>query len=586
MNKLKYFLLLSTVVVTFSSCKKVLEKDPFDKINAENFFKTEKDLELYSNGFIEKNIPANDAITFGDNFADNVATTASTTFLAGAFTADDQTGWSISVWQRLRNINYFLENLPKAQVSDQVKKHYEGVGRFWRAWFYFDMVKTFGDVPYYDKTIDPTNPELYKGRDKREVVMKNILDDLTFASTNCTATKSPTSSTITKWVALGVKSRVALFEGTYRKYHTELSLQNTATDLLNQAASAAKELMDAQQYSLVNSAANVQTQYRDLFISESPKTQEVILSNIFNDALSRWHNTTWVYNSASFGVRTSLTKQFINTYLNLDGSRFTDQTNYDKIGFVDEVKNRDYRLKQTVKTPGFTRTIAGVAGKPSAPNLGVTLTGYQIIKWSLDNDKHDGSANSYNSISILRYAEILLNYAEAKAELGQMDETVWNQTIKLLRERAGVNGKSPVDYDPYLASYYLNQTTDKWILEVRRERGIELTQEDFRYDDIMRWKLGEMLTKPWYGLYIPQLDTPMDLNSDGVNDLVVTNNAAYPNGTYYKIVLGTSSFRLNSNNNLEYVVNRTWADKKYLRPIPKSAQVENPALGQNTGWGN
>ena len=582
-TSIKYLLLLSVTVMIISSCKKVLEKDPFDRINAENFFKTEKDLELYSNGFIQNNIPANDAITFGDNFADNVATTASTTFLAGAFTPDDQGGWTVAVWQRLRNINYFLENFSKAQVSDAVKNHYEGVGRFWRAWFYFDMVKTFGDVPWYDKTIDPTNPDLYKGRDKREVVMANILADLTFAAANCNATKSPSSSTITKWVALAFKSRVALFEGTYRKYHTELGLQSSATGLLNDAATAAKELMDANQYLLVNNVADVQTQYRNLFISESPKTQEVILSNVFNDALSRWHNTTWIYNSASAGSRTSLTKPFINTYLKLDGSRFTDQPNYNQIIFSDEVQNRDYRLKQTIKTPGHTRTTAGVANTPSAPNFAVTLTGYQIIKWSLDNDKHDGSSNSYNSISIFRYAEVLLNYAEAKAELGQMDDVVWNATIKLLRQRAGVNGAVPAAFDPYLAAQYLNQTTDKWILEVRRERGIELVVEDFRYDDIMRWKLGEMLTKPWLGIYVPQLDQQMDLNLDGKADLVVTNNAAYPTGPYYKIVL-SNTYRLNPDKNLEWVVNRTWADKKYLRPIPRSANVENPALGQNKDW--
>lgn len=583
MKTLKYLLLLSITIMVSSSCKKVLEKDPFDRINADNFFKTEKDLELYSNGFIQNNIPANDAITFGDNFADNVATTASTTFLAGAFTADDQGGWSVAVWQRLRNINYFLENFSKAKVSDAVKNHYEGVGRFWRAWFYFDMVKTFGDVPWYDKTIDPTSPDLFKARDKREVVMDNILADLSFAAANCNATKSSSSSTITKWVALAFKSRVALFEGTYRKYHTELGLQASAAPLLNEAANSAKTLMDEKQYSLINVTADVQTQYRNLFISEAPKTQEVILSNVFNDALSRWHNATWIFNSASAGIRTTLTKQFINTYLKLDGSRFTDQANYNQIIFSDEVQNRDYRLKQTIKTPGHTRTIGGVANTPSAPNFAVTLTGYQIIKWSLDNDKHDGSANSYNSISIFRYAEVLLNYAEAKAELGQMDETVWNATIKLLRERAGVNGASPATYDPYLAAQYLNQTTDKWILEVRRERGIELVLEDFRYDDIMRWKLGEMLTKPWLGIYVPQLDQQMDLNLDGKPDLVVTNTAAYPSGAYYKIVL-SNTYRLNADKNLEWVVNRTWADKKYLRPIPRSATVENPALGQNKDW--
>lgn len=581
MKKSTIYMLLAVAFLS-QSCEKILEKDPFDKVNASNFFKTEKDLELYSNGFIQNNIPAHDAITFGDNFSDFVATTASTTFLTGVFKADDQGGWNIAVWQRLRNINYFIENTPKANVSDNVKNHYLGVARFWRAWFYFDLVKTFGDVPWYETTLEPSDPDLYKPQDSRTLVMEKVLADLDFAISNCSATKSTSSSTITKWVALAFKSRVALFEGTYRKYHTNLSLGNTANALLTQAASAAKDLMDANQYSLLHNPANTETQYRSLFNTESVKTQEVIFANVFNDALSRWHNTTWIFNSASAGQRTSLTKGFVNSFLKTDGSRFTDQANYDKIPFTEEVKNRDLRLKQIIKTPGHTRTIANVQNVQSAPNMAVTLTGYQVIKWSIDNDKHDGSANSYNSIPILRYAEVLLNYAEAKAELGQMDENVWNATIKLLRERAGVNGAIPATADPYLVNYYNNQTTDKWILEIRRERGIELILENGRYSDIMRWKLGPLLTKPWVGIYIPQLNQEMDLNTDGKPDLVVTNTT-YPNGAYFKITLGTN-YTLNANNNLQYNVNRTWEDKKYLRPVPKAAIVDNNNLNQNPGW--
>lgn len=583
MKKLNYILVLGGLMMLSTSCEKILEKDPFDKINSANFFKTEKDLELYSNGFIQNNIPSNSDIAFGDNYADIVATTASTTFLTGNFTADDQGGWEIGVWQKLRNINYFLENVEKAQVSDQVKKHYIGVGRFWRAFFYFEMVKKFGDVPWYEATLDPTSADLYKTQDSREFVVNKMLEDLEYAAINCLPTKSSTSSTINKWVALAFKSRVELFEGSYRKYHTELGLQSSANSLLQAAANSAKDLMDANQFSLVHAVANVETQYRSLFNTESPKSQEVIFANVFNDALSRWHNTTWIYNSASAGVRTSLTKQFVNTFLTLDGSRFTDKSDYNKIPFTEEVKNRDYRLKQIIKTPGHTRTVGGVANVPSAPNFAVTLTGYQIIKWSLDNDRHDASANSYNSIPIIRYAEVLLNYAEAKAELGEMNNDVWNSTIKLLRERAGVNGAVPASADPYLQTYYRNQTSDKWILEVRRERGIELALEGQRYDDIMRWKLGELLTTTWQGIYVPVLDTQLDLNDDTKPDLVVTTNTNYPSGAYYKIVLG-NTYRLNATNNLEYIINRKWEDKNYLRPIPKSAIVENPNLKQNTGW--
>ena len=125
----------------------------------------------------------------------------------------------------------------------------------------------------------------------------------------------------------------------------------------------------------------------------------------------------------------------------------------------------------------------------------------------------------------MRYAEVLLNYAEAKAELGEMTEEVWNRTIKPLRERAGVVSIYPSKADPYMVAYFQNQVTDPFILEVRRERGIELTMENVRYDDIIRWHQGELFARPWIGIWITASETPLDLNGDGVNDCIVTADA-------------------------------------------------------------
>ena len=119
---------------------------------------------------------------------------------------------------------------------------------------------------------------------------------------------------------------------------------------------------------------------------------------------------------------------------------------------------------------------------------------------------------------MFRYAEILLNEAEAKAELGEMDQTVWNKTIRPLRERSGVIGAMPATADPYLASYY-DGVTDKWILECRRERSIELYMENTRRDDLMRWRMGHKLTVEFAGIHIPELGKPFDMNGDGKNDL-------------------------------------------------------------------
>ena len=185
----------------------------------------------------------------------------------------------------------------------------------------------------------------------------------------------------------------------------------------------------------------------------------------------------------------------------------------------------------------------------------------------------------------------MLNYAEAKAELGECDETVWNATIKPLRERAGVEGKIPVTYDPYVAAYFKNQTMDKWVLEVRRERGVELAFEGVRYDDIMRWKQGDLIENVWQGIYIPQKGEAYDLNGDGIKDVAVVDKEPPASekikGVQYVVIGKTNRLSEGDHGYIEFGFSqgRKWDDKKYLRPIPLTATQINPALlPQNPGW--
>lgn len=587
---LKTSLMFSGAVGLFSTlpaCRKFLIRNPPTAITSDSFFKTEKDLELYANGFLQDNLPTPETLTFGDQFADNIATTKSTVFLTGAWTADQQGGWSIGTWGKLKNYNYFLNHIDKVDADKTIIDHYRGVGRFWRAWFYYGMVREFGDVPWYEEPIDPSDKEqLDKPRDSRSVVMDKVLEDLSYACDNCSDEDKyvSSSSRINKWTALAFKSRVCLFEGTYRKYHTELGLTDSAGKFLREAASAAETLMNSGPFSLVNDPSHVKTQYRSLFISEKVLTKEIILANTFSEAGSRWHNITRQYDTASFGNRWSLTKQFVNTYLMIDGSRFTDKNSYNEMPFSDEVNNRDYRLAQTIRTPGYTRTVKGKAGTPVAPDFAITLTGYQPIKWCLDDDVYDTNDKCTNSLSVLRYAEVLLNYAEAKAELNEFDEDAWDRTIKLLRERAGVSGQPPATADPYLIDYYLGQTMDKWILEVRRERGIEMVLENVRYDDVMRWKMGALLVLPWYGINVPQKNTAYDLNLDGKSDVAFVDPTQSIPGVYNVRLSNGYSLKEGSKGLLDYQFVRHWDDKKYLHPIPQDAVNQNPNLEQNKGW--
>lgn len=588
MKNYKTISLLALLTLGFASCTNFFEREPFSQVGADTFFRSEKDVVLYVNGLLQKNMPGYTTLTYGDQYSDLMAVNSTSDFLKTAWSAEKQTGWETSDWANIYNVNYFLSRLYEAAsaVGDDSKmKHYEGVGRFWRAWLYYSKVQTFGPVPWYDKPIDPEDEEaLYKGRDSREFVMDKVLEDLNFATTHCLSDKAyVNNSQINRWVALAFKARVCLYEGTYRKYHTELGLESSAEKWLREAVSACETLMNESPYSLVHSPASLKTQWRKLFTSQEIDYQEVILANEFSEDLLRFHSATWKFTSGSYGARWSLSKAFVNTYLMLDGSRFTDRTDYEKTEFTEEVKNRDYRLMQSVITPGYSKKVAGVDTQ-KAPDFSLTLTGYQIIKWTLDDDRYEGTNNSTNSLPVFRFAEVLLNYAEAKAELGEFGETEWNQTIKLLRERAGVNSKVPLAADPYLIDYYANQTTDKWILEIRRERAIEMLLENLRYEDLMRWKLGSLLEKEWTGIYIPEKEKAYDLNGDGINDVCVTDGKPGTEKGVFYIDLSKGQYTLDKNNCLIYNETRMWADRKYLHPIPKTACVINPALGQNDGW--
>jgi hypothetical protein len=600
-SKSLYKLALCAVVLSSAGCSKFMDRETYDSISADRFFNSETDLQLYTNGFLQNMTPSATTIGYSDINSDYCAVQIPSDLLRpdGNVSPFNQSGWSESSWADLRNINYFLDNLPKAKgkVSEEVYNHYEGVARFWRALFYFNKVRTFGGVPFYDKVINSSDQEaLTKPRDSREFVMDKVLEDLQFAISNCLASEKYTSSAtqINKWVAAAYTSRVALFEGTYRKYHqvdpsTGKPWANRDAEInkfLRAAVAAAEEVMQSGRFQLVT--GDPQTAYRSLFTSADLKKEEVIWGRLFSTDLSALHDLTWIYFSPTYGSRASLTKTFINTYLNLDGTPFTSQPSYKTKTFGEEFEGRDYRLMQTVISPSYQMTRNNVKALYS-PNWLVTRTGYQPIKFSLDDDANGvtSRAASWNSLPIIRFAEVLLNYAEAKAELGEFDKPVWDRTIALIRNRAGVQAVYPTTADPYLVAYYRNTITDPVLLEIRRERAIELCLENgHRWDDLMRWHMGALLSSsenPWTGIYIPDINTSYDFNNDGIIDFQVGASES-PNTIKLSAGGGTQTFSRNADGNLVWNYPRVWAEYKYLRPIPQEAITRNPNLEQNYLW--
>ena len=547
MQTMKKLFLILSVAAGLVSCEDFLTAGDPNKIDAPSYFRNESDLEAYANGFLQTMIPTAISVATGDARADYMAWRGEWQYLTDNFDADDQSGWSTGSWEDLRNINYFLGNFRRAAAGEAILDHYEGVARFWRAYFYMNKVKTFGAVPWYDREIDANDREaLYKPRDSREYVMRKVLEDLDFASTHCitNAKLEVNSVRITRNVALAFKARCCLYEGTFRKYHANDPSTGkpwTADEsemYLRACADACETLMGEGKYALVSDPAKVATQYRSLFTSESVASGEVIWARAYDASLNATHILNTYFVNMQYGSY-SLTRQFVNTYLNRDGSRFTDKAGYEKTLFADEFENRDYRLMQSIRYPGYTRRNNNV-NTPYAPDFGYCVTGYQPIKWVIDDTSMDSNtAPCATCIPILRYAEVLLNYAEAQAELGLITDSEWALTVGALRKRAGITGGTetlPTTVDSYLQSTFYPDVTSPVLLEIRRERAIELVAEGMRFDDLRRWKCGSLMeTLPWTGIHIPGLEQPVDVNGDGVNDYYFTEGevasapAAYKN---------------------------------------------------------
>jgi hypothetical protein len=594
MKVIKAIIILLVVVGVVPGCKKYLDKEPFTSLNPGSAFKTVSDLQLYTNSFYVYQMPSANTLFTADNTSDYISGNNVPTIMTAQVNANNPlnaNAWSrasgaTGSWPELRNINYFLQNNVNPAISDSVRNMYSGIARFFRAWWYYNMVKEFGDVPWVGTALATTDSSMYKPRDSRTLVMDSIEADLDYAIAHAPAAKDGGCSTITKWTALALKSRVGLFEGSFRKYHVELGLTGSAAVWFQNSVDAATALVASGNYKL-HTTGSPTTDYRAVFTTTTgPLSDEVILAFVYSDGLKLWHNANAYFTSATLGNRTSPVKAFVDTYLNKDGSRFTDASNFDTISFPNETANRDLRLQQSIRCNKYKYS----TGVSAPPDYSFTFTGYQPLKYNVDDPAVNTNSHNSNSVPIFRYAEVLLNLAEAKEELGTLTTADWNNTIGALRARAGITNTSmPTTADPYMAQYFLNTISDAVLLEIRRERGVELMLEGFRWDDIRRWKMGLLMQQPYTGVYVPAMNTPYAMNGDGVLNVsfVTSTPGSAIKGVYYYVIDNkTVKLTQGTYGNIIWLTNipRVWDDKMYYDPIPSSEIVLNPNLKQNTGW--
>lgn len=571
--------LFLSAAIACISCEDMLDYQPKDRLSPDTYFKTETDCELWTNNYYTV-FPSAEGI-YSEPY-DVIVRDVLADEISGVRKPMPTDGnWN---WKKLREMNFFLSRA--SQVEDEsVRLEYEGLTRFFRAYFYFEKVKRYGDVPWVDRPLGSDEEELYKGRDSRESVMEKVMEDVDFAIANLPEVQNVYR--VTRWTARALKSRIALFEGTFRKYH---GLDGYEEFL--QACVNASEPFLTGPYSIYTSGS---TPYQDLFTSQNAIETEIILARAYTSAISGMtHDVNGHLTGATMG-RPGMTRNVVNMYLMRDGSRYTDQEHYDTKTFVEECKNRDLRMAQTLRTPGYKR-IGG--SKELAPDLSRSTTGYQLIKY-LTEEKYDANKASTNDMPLFRLAEVLLNYAEAKAELGTLKQADLDNTIRPLRVRAGLPDldmeEANAHPDPYLSSSetgYANVTgaNKGVILEIRRERTLETPMEGLRYWDIMRWKEGKRFEKPIEGLYFPGTGE-YDLDGNGSVDVCIYDTEKAPGNSadvlYLKLGSDIVLSEGTSGNVLAHSTQqRIWNEERdYLYPIPTDDRVlTQGAISQNPGW--
>ena len=352
MKTISKILIFVSMSLALSGCDDFLTKEPETNLSPNTFFSSEAELELWTNRFYSLFAgPDTDAIQVSDiQIAKNLSSVQQGT------RSPATENWGTSAWAYLRYINYYLERSGNCP-DETIRQRYDGVAYFFRALFYFEKVRKYGDIPYYDFVI-PSNDwaSLKRPRDSRGFVMKKVMEDLDRAITDLPDNwPSDALYRLSKNAARAMKARAALYEGTFRKYHgiadeTIDGVTISADYFLQLAADAAWAVMEQNKYSLYKgNTLKLDAPYREYFILEDGDAKETILSMRFNADILVRHGIQFTFRN----MRHSATQRLVNHYLMADGSKIQDQPGYETMTYNQQFQNRDPRMAQTLMAPGY-----------------------------------------------------------------------------------------------------------------------------------------------------------------------------------------------------------------------------------------
>ncbi len=562
--KFKILFAIGFLSIIFSGCEDILDKPPLDQMTQGTYFTNEENMRTFSYGFYSRHfVGYGVGYSYGSYFSfqslnDDFAPTTPTAFLKNVPTTPSGTNWNFTY---VRRANLFIENIKSAPIPAEAKSHWTGVARFFRALEYARLVNTYGDVPWINKVpLETENETLYRPRDPRALVVDSILADFDYAAANVRAVDGTKGLSVNKYVVLAFMSRIMLFEGTWFKYHLGDATKSAA--YLAKSKWAANEVITKGGYTL-------HSDYRACFNSNDLATnKEMILYRKYETALLTHSLNSYNNKEAQSGM----SKNLVDSYLCDDGLPILVSPKY----LGDKAVNNT----MTNRDPRMTLTMAKELRLYGVVSI-YSTSGYASIKFLNDATKElpEGSGSlNITDAPVIRYGEVLMNYAEACAELGNITQSDLDLSINVLRNRTGVKvpalqvvGGQPAINGVVYTDTNRDVTVSPIIWEIRRERRIELAMEGFRLDDLRRWKKLEYAntngTDINRGAWIVKSQWPATLKA------VIENNAA--EGYITPCVTAAS--------------HRTFVDPKvYLDPIPldqiKLYADQGVELKQNAGW--
>lgn len=535
------------VLIILSGCEDFIDRKPLTNISPGVFWDTEADLQLALN-ILYTNIYQEYEYNL-DNYSIDSYGESPNLISSGTYSPPNTDATYSRSYRMIRIANHFLENYESSKISESLKNQYAGEAYFFRAWYYFELIKRFGDVIYFNKTLDMNSEELYGTRTDKEVVLKGIIKDLEFAVSHIPEASKMTNlqGRVTKGTANSLMARICLYYGTWYKYHDSGS--NKHLEYLEKAKKASGEVISSAEYSLHDD-------YYNLFLmTNAYESNETILAYRFSSisGLNLRIRATIV----DFGMRP--TKHLADAFLFKDGlpiGKSSYNIEYLPIAEGTEFNNRDPRMAQTIWRPGDGNDWAGV---PFLPSYAVnTKTGYLFKKYG-DMGAYQ-TMSQYVDVHLIRYAEILLTYAEATYELNNsISNEDLNKSINELRKRFSTNPNAL----PNLTNEFVTSNGLDMREEIRRERRVELAGEFFRYDDLIRWKTAEV-----------------ELSQDILG-------AKFDKNAYPTINIESGDLKLNNNG---FVLLQQKKDrqfnpaKDYLFPLPLREISLNDNLKQNPNW--